>query len=54
MGQPLRDLTEGLVIGAITRDGSNVMTGGNTTVEHGEHGVILADSDAVEETVSQV
>lgn len=53
-GQPLRDLPDGLVIGAITRDGRYVMPRGDTTVEPGDYVVILADTEGVGETIAQV
>lgn len=57
-GRPIReaisDLPEDVVIGAITRNGSFRMPRGDTVIEPGDHAVILADNDVVEETVARL
>jgi len=54
-GRPIEeaipDLPPGVVVGALTRDGSFLIPRGDTVVEPGDHAVILADSDVVEELV---
>jgi len=55
-GRPIEeaigDLPSGVVIGAITRNGSFLMPRGDTVVKPGDHAVVLADSDVVEETIT--
>ncbi|SEW28773.1 Trk system potassium transporter TrkA [Halobacterium jilantaiense] len=57
-GRPIResvgDLPEGVVVGAITRNGSFLVPRGDTVIETGDHAVILADSDVVEETIARL
>jgi trk system potassium uptake protein TrkA len=42
------DLPEGVVVGAITRNGEFVVPRGDTVVEVGDHVVVFAEADAVE------
>lgn len=55
-GRPIEeaigDLPDGVVVGAITRNGSFLMPRGDTVVESGDHAVVLADSDAAEATIN--
>ncbi|MGQ3330078.1 Trk system potassium transporter TrkA [Halorubrum sp. FL23] len=57
-GQPIREaihqLPEGVVIGAVTRNGSNLAPRGDTVIEPGDHTVILVDSEFVEETIARL
>lgn len=46
------DLPDGVVIGAVTRSGSYLLPRGETVLEAGDHVVILAESDVVEETMA--
>jgi trk system potassium uptake protein TrkA len=52
-GRPIResigDLPDGVVIGAITRDGSLVTPRGDTVVERGDHVVAFIDADVIDE-----
>ena len=54
LSEAIGDLPEGVVVGAITRNGSFLMPRGDTVVQSGDHAVILADSDAVEETIERL
>lgn len=47
----VNDLPEGVVVGAITRNGTFLVPRGDTVVEAGDHVVVLADGDAVEEAI---
>ena len=49
--EAITDLPPGVVVGALTRSGSFLVPRGDTVVEPGDHAVILADNDVVEETV---
>jgi len=57
-GRPLResirDFPDGVVVGAITRNGSFLVPRGDTVIEPGDHAVILAESDIVEETIARL
>jgi len=57
-GRPIRetihDLPEGVVVGAVTRNGTFLAPRGDTVIEPGDHAVILVDSDVVEETVARL
>jgi trk system potassium uptake protein TrkA len=48
------DLPEGVVIGAITRDGTLITPRGDTVIEVHDHVVMFADMDAVEELNAMV
>lgn len=52
--EAIRDLPDGVVIGAVTRNGSFLMPRGDTVIEPGDHAVILVDSDVVEETIARL
>ena len=56
--RPIREgvseLPDGVVVGALTRNGSFLMPRGDTVVEPGDHAVILADSGVVEETIARL
>ena len=54
ISEAIRDLPDGVVVGAITRNGSFLVPRGDTVVEVGDHAVILADSDVVEETLDRL
>jgi trk system potassium uptake protein TrkA len=51
-GRPIaefvRELPEGVVVGAITRDGSLITPRGDTVVEAGDHVVLFADAAVVD------
>lgn len=47
----IADLPEGVVVGALTRNGSVILPRGDTVVEAGDHAVILADTAVVDETI---
>ncbi|MHB9285515.1 Trk system potassium transporter TrkA [Halobacteriales archaeon Cl-PHB] len=48
------DLPEGVVLGAITRNGDFVVPRGDTVVEVGDHVVVFVDADHVEEATTQL
>ena len=50
-GSVLRDvrLPQGVIIGAIVRDGVNVPLRGDTVIENGDRLVLFADSDSVKQ-----
>lgn len=52
-GRPIResarDLPTGVVVGALVRDGAHITPRGDTVVEVGDHVVVFADMDVVEE-----
>ena len=48
------DLPEGVVVGAITRNGDLVTPRGDTVVEVGDHVVAFAQADAIEEVTSKL
>lgn len=56
VGRPIRelvrDLPDGVVFGAITRDGQLITPRGDTVIEPGDHVVVFADADAVEAVVA--
>ncbi|MEF8757836.1 MAG: Trk system potassium transporter TrkA [Halobacteriales archaeon] len=52
IGEATGDFPEGVVIGAITRDGEFVTPRGDTIVEVGDHVVVLARQEAVDETIN--
>lgn len=54
ISEAIGDLPEDVVIGALTRNGSYRMPRGDTVIEPGDHAVILADSDVVEDTIEQL
>jgi trk system potassium uptake protein TrkA len=47
--ESVRDLPEGIVIGAITREGEFVVPRGDTVVERGDHVVVFVDTERVDE-----
>jgi trk system potassium uptake protein TrkA len=57
-GRPIResiaDVPDGVVIGAITRNGTFVIPRGDTVIEAGDHIVVFADDDIVEETMARI
>lgn len=57
-GQTIRsgieDLPEGVVVGAITRNGSFVMPRGETVVQPNDHVVVFAESSVVKETLDRL
>jgi len=57
-GRPIREvideLQDGVVISAITRNGSFRIPRGDTVIEPGDHAVILVDSDVVEEVIDHI
>jgi len=52
--EAIHDLPEGVVVGAVTRNGSLLAPRGDTVITPGDHAVILADSDVVEETITRL
>ncbi|MDS0259548.1 Trk system potassium transporter TrkA [Haloarcula sp. S1CR25-12] len=56
--RPIREsvanLPEGVVIGAITRDGELVIPRGDTVIERGDHVVVFVDTDVLEAASSQL
>jgi len=48
------DLPEGVVLGAITRDGELVIPRGDTIVERGDHVVVFVEIDSLEEASSKL
>ncbi|MGQ4554721.1 Trk system potassium transporter TrkA [Halobellus sp. GM3] len=57
-GRPIHestgDLPEGVVIGAITRAGEFITPRGDTVIEHGDHVVVFADIDVVDDVATQL
>ncbi|GGJ11430.1 Trk system potassium transport protein TrkA [Halobellus salinus] len=57
-GQPIREsareLPDGVVIGALVRDGTFITPRGDTIVEAGDHVVVFAEMDVVDEVTSQL
>ena len=55
-GRPIResagDLPQGVVIGAITRNGDVVTPRGETVIESGDHIVVFADAEVVDEVLA--
>ena len=51
ISESIEDLPAGVVVGALTRNGSFRMPRGDTVVNPGDHAVILVDSDVVDETL---
>ena len=54
ISEAIGDLPAGVVVGAITRNGSFLMPRGDTVVEPGDHAVIFVDSDVAEETIARL
>ncbi len=52
--EAIQDLPEGVVVGAVTRNGSLLAPRGDTVIAPGDHAVILVDSDVVEETIARL
>nr|WP_176705210.1 Trk system potassium transporter TrkA [Halobacterium sp. GN101] len=50
----IHDLPEGVVVGAVTRNGSLLTPRGDTVIDPGDNAVIFVDSDVVEETISRL
>jgi trk system potassium uptake protein TrkA len=48
------DLPDGVVLGAITRDGELVIPRGDTIVERGDHVVVFVETDSLEEASSKL
>ncbi|SFR92637.1 trk system potassium uptake protein TrkA [Halomicrobium zhouii] len=48
------DLPEGVVIGAITRDGAYVVPRGGTRIEAGDHVVLFVDTDVLDDVAAAV
>ncbi|MBB6647590.1 Trk system potassium transporter TrkA [Halobellus ruber] len=52
-GRPIResaqDLPDGVVVGAVVRDGAHITPRGDTVIEVGDHVIVFADMDVVEE-----
>ncbi|WP_181685448.1 Trk system potassium transporter TrkA [Halorhabdus salina] len=57
-GRPIReaagDLPDGVVVGAITRDGEFVRPRGDTVVEVGDHVVVFVEADVLTDTLAQI
>jgi trk system potassium uptake protein TrkA len=57
-GRPIRevaaDLPDGVVVGAITRDGEFVRPRGDTVVETGDHVVVFVDAAVLDETLAKL
>jgi len=57
-GRPIRDsiqnLPEGVVIGAITRNGEFVIPRGDTVIETGDHVVVFVDATVVEDATAKL
>ncbi|MFB6121002.1 MAG: Trk system potassium transporter TrkA [Halobacteriaceae archaeon] len=57
-GRPIReavaDLPEGVVVGALTRDGEFITPRGNTVIETGDHVVVFVREDVREEVTSKL
>ncbi len=57
-GRPIResiaDLPDGVVVGAITRDGELVVPRGDTVVEVGDHVIVFADAASLAEATSKL
>jgi len=51
IAEAIADFPPGVVIGAITRHGSFLLPRGDTVVKPGDHAVVLADSDRIEEVI---
>ncbi|WP_257299667.1 Trk system potassium transporter TrkA [Haloarchaeobius sp. FL176] len=54
IAEAIADFPPGVVIGAITRNGSFLMPRGDTVVKPGDHAVVLADSDGIEEVIERL
>jgi trk system potassium uptake protein TrkA len=58
LGAPIAEtskaLPDGVVIGAVTRNGSYLMPRGDTVLQVGDHVVIMADNDVLTETMERV
>jgi trk system potassium uptake protein TrkA len=52
--ESIRDLPEGVVIGAITRDGEFVIPRGDTVIRDGDHVVVFVDARVVEEVTGRI
>ncbi|QGN06033.1 Trk system potassium transporter TrkA [Halorhabdus sp. CBA1104] len=57
-GRPIRevaaDLPDGVVVGAITRDGKYIRPRGETIVETGDHVVVFAEAAGLDETLAKL
>jgi trk system potassium uptake protein TrkA len=57
-GRPLREVAEdfpdGVVVGAITRDGELITPRGDTVIEVDDHVVVFVDSDALDEVNAMI
>lgn len=54
IAEAIADFPPGVVIGALTRNGSFLMPRGDTVVRPGDHAVVIADSDGIEEVVERL
>ncbi|MCU4717006.1 Trk system potassium transporter TrkA [Halapricum hydrolyticum] len=54
ISQSIRDLPDGVVIGAIARDGTYVIPRGDTVIEENDHIVVFAAQEIVEETMEAI
>ncbi|MEF8883322.1 MAG: Trk system potassium transporter TrkA [Halapricum sp.] len=52
--ESIKDLPDGVVIGAITRDHSFVVPRGDTVIQEGDHIVVFASVEIVEETMQRI
>jgi trk system potassium uptake protein TrkA len=52
--ESIHDLPDGVVVGAITRNGEFVIPRGDTVVEHGDHVVVFVDVTAAEEATDKL
>jgi len=48
------DLPEGVVIGAISRDGAHITPRGSTVVQSGDHVIIFVAADALDEVIKVI
>lgn len=52
--ESMPDLPDGVVLGAITRNGELVVPRGDTVIEVGDHVVVFVDADVIDETESML
>jgi trk system potassium uptake protein TrkA len=54
IAESIGDLPDGVVIGAITRDGAFVQPRGDTVIERGDHIVVFADTDVLDDAMTDL
>jgi len=52
--EAISDLPEGIVVGALTRNGEYVIPRGDTVVEPGDHAIVFVDASIIDEVVGQL